>query len=77
MTEYKCKRGFKIDIPEEMCHRKRLVSIVNAEIRAFCAFCVSGDVLVVDGDARPELVIGCDFLRADLSWDDFQEREEE
>lgn len=77
MTEYKCKRGFKIEIPEEMCHRKRLVSIVNAEIRAFCAFCVADDLLVMDGDAGPELVTACDFLRADLSWDDFQEEEEE
>ena len=73
MTEYKCKRGFKIDIPEEMCHRKRKGSIINAEIRAFCAFCVADDVLVVDGDEGAKLVTACDFLRADLSWDDWRD----
>ncbi|MBR5450006.1 MAG: hypothetical protein IKV78_01705 [Methanocorpusculum sp.] len=77
MTEYKCKCGFKIDIPEKMCHRKRLVSIVEAEIRAFCAFCIDDDALVIFGDEGAKLVTACDFIRADLSWDDFQEREEE
>ena len=75
MTEYKCKRGFKIDIPEDKCNNEELVSIIEPEIRAFCAFCDCGEVCIgfddegVEGDSI-FVEAYCVFLRADLSWDD-------
>lgn len=77
MTEYKCKRGFKIDIPEEKCNDEELISITEPEIRAFCAFCVADDVLVTFGDEGAKLVTACDFLRADLSWEDWKDEEDD
>lgn len=72
MTEYKCKRGFKIDVPEDKCDNEELVSITEPEIRAFCAFCDDfDDMLLTFGDEGAKLVTTCDFLRADLSWDDW------
>lgn len=63
MTEYACKKGFRIDVLEEQCKRDSLISIIEPKIRAFCAFCVADDVLIMDGDEGPELVTACDFKR--------------
>lgn len=73
MTEYRCKRGFKIDIPEDKCDNEELVSIIEPEIRAFCAFCDCKGVYV--GFDDDDIVVDdyCEFLRADLSWDDWMD----
>lgn len=77
MTEYKCKCGFKIDIPEDKCDNEELVSIIEPEIRAFCAFCGCEDVCIGFDDDEDGIVVGayCVFLRADLSWDDWRDDE--
>ena len=72
MTEYKCKRGFKVDVPEEKCNDEELISITEPKIRAICAFCDDfNEVLLTFGDEGAKLVTACDFLRADLSWDEW------
>lgn len=76
MTEYKCKRGFKIDIPEDKCDNEELVSITEPEIRAFCAFCGREEVCIGFDDDSIFVDAYCVFLRADLSWDDWEEEEE-
>ena len=71
MTEYKCKRGFKIDVPEDKCDNEELVYITEPEIRAFCAFCGCGEAYIGVDDEDDDIVVEdyCEFLRADLSWD--------
>lgn len=75
MTEYKCKRRFKIDIPEDKCDNEELVYITEPEIRAFCAFCGCGEAYIGVDDEDDDIVVEdyCEFLRADLSWDDWRD----
>lgn len=75
MTEYKCKRGFKIDVPEDKCDNEELVYITEPEIRAFCAFCGCGEAYIGVDDEDDDIVVEdyCEFLRADLSWDDWRD----
>ena len=75
MTEYRCKRGFKIDIPEDKCNNEEHVSIIEPEIRAFCAFCDCDGVCICFDDDDDGIVAGayCVFLRADLLWDDWKD----
>lgn len=75
MTEYKCKRGFKIDIPEDKCDNEELVYITEPEIRAFCAFCGCGEAYIGVDDEDDDIAVEdyCEFLRADLSWDDWRD----
>lgn len=76
MTVYMCRRGCKVDIPEEKCENEDLVRLSNNPIRAFCAFCAQKDKVLIFYESGPKFGTACDFIRADLSWDDFQEREE-
>lgn len=75
MTEYKCKHGFKIDIPENKCDNEECVSLSNNPIRAFCAFCKLKEKALIFFDEGPKLESFCEFLRADLSWDDWGDDE--
>ena len=74
MTEYRCKRGFKIDIPEDKCDNEALVHISEPKFRAFCAFCTHKEkALIYRRKSGLAFVDTCDFLRADLSWDDWRD----
>ena len=75
MTEYKCKRGFKIDISKNKCHDVDKVQIADSKIRAFCAFCKGDGVALIFEDGRANIETACVFLRADLSWDDCWEND--
>lgn len=78
MTEYKCKCGFKIDIPADMCGDEPLVSITEPKFRAFCAFCIADDaVLVFREDEGAVVTTACDFLRSDLSWEDYADDDDD
>lgn len=71
MTEYKCKRGFKIDAPEYSHEEEIRIYVEEPEIRAFCAFCGCGELGLSEDDDSYVVKAFCEFLRADLSWDEW------
>lgn len=77
MTEYKCKRGFKIDVPEYSHEQELSIFVVEPKIRAFCAFCGCGEAYIGVDDEDDDIVVEdyCEFLRADLSWYDWEDEE--
>ena len=75
MTEYKCKRGFKIDIPEDKCDNEPLVHISEPKYRAMCAFCTNKEEALMFRKSGAVVVDSCDFIRVDLSWDDWEDEE--
>lgn len=74
MTEYKCKRGHKIAIPEDKCDNEAFVYIPEPKIRAFCAFCTHKEIaLTYRRKSGVVLIDTCCSLRSDLSWDDWRD----
>lgn len=79
MTEYKCRRGFKHEIPDNITNEPR-IKILEPDVRAYCAFCddYSQFACSFNDDTKTLEYRGkiCVWVRSDLDYHEWENQEE-